>query len=154
MAGGRSSEISNSLGQGGGLLSVNSLSLTFCTTSLKMTHHYPEFILASNGSRLLLRWAFCAFPSKFIVEDSHWPSIGVAYSWPFTIIFKHFLPSFQKALDSRNRLHLSRISKLSEDQLLPFQVLSNYSGISDKTITSQHHVSRSRGSWRGFMFAF
>lgn len=55
MTGGRSSEISNSLGQGGGLLSVNSLSLTFCTTSLKMTHHYPEFILASNGSRLLLR---------------------------------------------------------------------------------------------------
>lgn len=142
MTGGRSSEISNSLGQGGGLLRVNSLSLTFCTTSLKMTHHYPEFILASNGSRLLLHWAFCAFPLKFTVEDSHWPSIGVVYSWPFTIIF-NFLPSFQKALDSRNRLHLSRISKLSEDQLLPFQVPSNYSGISDKTISSQHYVSRS-----------
>lgn len=154
MTGGRSSEISISLGQGGGLLSVNSLSLTFCTTSLKMTHHYPEFILASNGSRLLLHWAFCTFPSKFIVEDSHWPSIGVAYSWSFTIIFKHFLPSFQKALDSRNWLHLSRISTLSEDQLLPFQVPSNYSGISDKTISSQHYVSRSRGSWREFMFAF
>lgn len=43
MTGSRSSEISNGLGQGGGLLSVNSLSLTFCTTSLKMTHHYRVY---------------------------------------------------------------------------------------------------------------
>ena len=157
MSGGRSSEISSSLEQGWWPFECELLAPNLLHHILKMTHHYLELILDTNGSWLLLHLSIlctsfkvhCGWPWKTkgqFLHFSHWTSIGVAYSCPFTIVFKHSLPSRQKALDSRNRLHLPKISKLSEDQLLPSQGPSNYSGISDNTISSQDYVCRSRGS--------
>lgn len=154
MTGGRSSEIQYQFGTGWWSFECELLVPNLLHHILKMAI-ITWVYFGINWLRFYSTEHLQHFRQRFHCKrHTHWPSIGVAYSWSFTIIFKHFLPSFQKALDSRNWLHLSRISTLSEDQLLPFQVPSNYSGISDKTISSQHYVSRSRGSWREFMFAF